>query len=194
MFQSSAESKQLYQLLPDHIRCPDQWFVRDPRTAEGSEIDPRDFSDGRPYFGPAPVTAFIGNPGRELAFNLGAFDMPVVSAEVAAIIWRIAPLDVQCFAIDIPGATGSYQILNAVCSLDCLDEERSEFTRWQEGDGQPDRIGQYHSIPTIRIDPLRTQGHHVFRILNWPVALFVSGVIKNALVGIPNLGVVFDPV
>lgn len=194
MFQSSAKSKQLYQLLPDHIQYPDQWFLDDPFTADGREIDSREFTAGRPYCGPLPTMASIGNPGRELAFNLGAFDMPIVSAVVANIVWLIAPLDVQCFSINIPGARGSYQILNAVCSLDCLDEERSEFIRWQEGDGRPDRTGQYHSIPTIRIDPIRTHDHHVFRILNWPIALLVSGTIKDALADIPNLGVVFDPV
>ena len=194
MFLSSSKPKQIFQLLADHIQYPDQWFLRDPRTADGREIDPCDFTDGAPYEGPSPAVASVGNAGRELAFNFGAFDMPVVSSAVADIIWRIAPLDVQRFSIDIPGAAGSYQILNAVCSLDCLDEERSEFTRWNVGDHRADLIGQYHSISTIRIDPLRTRDHHVFRILNWPIALLVSGTIKDALADIPNLGVVFDPV
>ena len=194
MFQSSGNPKQLYQLLPDHIQYPDQWFLDDPLTADGREIDPREFVDGVSYDGPAPAVASIGNAGRELAFNLGAFDMPVVSAVVADIVWRIAPLDVQCFTIDIPGAVGSYQILNAVCSLDCLDEERSEFTRWQAGDHRSDLIGQYRMISTIRIDPLRTHDHHVFRIRNFTIALLVSETVKDALVYIPNLGVLFDPV
>ncbi len=191
MFQTSAKPKQLFRILADHIQYPDQWFLDDPLTADGCDIDPREFTAGSPYCGPTPVVASIGNPGRELAFNLGAFDMPVVSSAVADIIWRIAPLDVQCFSIDIPGAVGSYQILNAVCSLDCLDEERSEFTRFQVGDHRSDLIGQYHSIPTIRIDPSRTLDHHVFRILNWHVAVLVSDTIKDALADIPHLGIVF---
>ena len=119
--------------------------------------------------------------------------MPVVSAAVADIVWRIAPLDVQLFPIDIPGAAGSYQILNAVHSLACLDEKRSEFTRWEAEDYRPDLVGQYHSISRIRIDPSRTCDHHIFRILNWHVALLVSDTIKDALVDIPHLGVVFQP-
>lgn len=191
MFLNSSKPKKLFQIRPDHIQFPDQWFLDDPETADGLEIDPRDFTDGVPYRGPVPSVANIGNPGKELAFNLGAFDMPVVSAAVAEIIWRIAPLDVQCFSIHIPGAADTYHILNAVYSLDCLDEERSEFTRWQEGDHRSDLIGQYHMISTIRIDSLRTHDHHIFRILNWPVALLVSDTIKDALADIPNLGVVF---
>lgn len=193
MFQTSAKPKQLFRILADHIQYPDQWFLDDPLTADGVEIDPREFTDGRPYRGPTPTSASIGNPGRELAFNFGAFDMPVVSSAVADIIWRIAPLDVQCFAIDVPGAAGSYHVLNAVCSLDCLDEKRSEFTRFQVGDHRSDLIGQYHTIPLIRVDPRRTHDHHVFRIHNWHVALLVSDTIKDALADIPDLGVVFNP-
>jgi hypothetical protein len=194
MFQSSPNRKRLYQLLPDHIQYPDLWFLDDPMTTDGQAIDPREFTSGRPYCGPVPAVATIGNPGRELALNLGAFDMPVVSRAVADIVWRLAPLDVQLFPIDIPGAVDSYQILNAVCSLDCLDEERSEFTRWQAGDHRSDLIGQYRMISTIRIDPSRTHNHHIFRILNFHIALLVSETIKDALVDIPKLGVLFDPV
>lgn len=191
MFQTAATSKRLFRILPDHIQYPDQWFLDDPLTADGKEIDSRDFTYGLPYRGPLPAVGQIGNAGRELAFTFGAFDMPVVSAEVANIVRQIAPLDVQCFSLSIPRAVGKYQILNAVCSLDCLDEERSEFTVWQESDHRPDLIGQYHTIPTIRIDPHRTGDHHVFRILNWHVALLVSDTIKDALADIPDLGVVF---
>jgi uncharacterized protein DUF1629 len=77
--------------------------------------------------------------------------------------------------------------------LDCLDEEKSEFTRWTEEDERPNRLGQYHIISTIRIDPSRAQNHHIFRIKDWPLALLVSDTLKNTLEGIPDLGVVFAP-
>ena len=194
MIQGLAQPKKLFQLLPDHIQYPDQWFLDDPMTTDGQAIDPREFTAGRPYCGPAPAVARIGNPGRELAFNLGAFDMPVVSAAVAEIVWRLSPRDVQLFPIDIPGAVDSYQILNAVCSLDCLDEERSEFTRWQAGDHRSDLIGQYRMISRIRVDLSRTHNRDILRVLNFHIALLVSETIKDALVDIPNLGVLFDPV
>jgi hypothetical protein len=48
-------------------------------------------------------------------------------------------------------------------------------------------------VSTIRVDPARTQNHHIFRIKDWPLALLVSHKLKEALEDIPNLGVVFEP-
>jgi hypothetical protein len=189
---TAATHKRIFDVCADHVAFPDQWFLDEPLTVAGEQIDSREFTSGKLYEGSLPALVPVGNPGVELAFNLGAFDMPVVSSEIADVISQLAPTDVQFFPVEIPGAQGSYQILNAVCSLDCLDEERSEFTRWQPGDHRSDRIGKYHMISTIRIDPERTGNHHVFRIKNWPIALLVSDAIKDALISIPRLGVLFE--
>jgi hypothetical protein len=183
----------LVRVLADHPGFPDQWFLDEPLTASGEEIDAREFTEGTPYRGPAPSVVPVGNPGRELAFNFGAFEMPVVSSAVADVVRRIAPGDVELFPVDVPGAKERYLILNAIHALDCLDEQRSEFTRWQVGDHRSDLAGQYRMISTIRIDPARTRNHPIFRIKNWPIALLVCSALRDALQGIPELGVVFQP-
>lgn len=189
----ATSHKRIFDIRADRLKFPDRWFLDEPLTAAGEEIDEREFAEGVRYTGPVPAVVPVYNPGRELAFNLGAFDMPVVSTAVADIIGHAAAGDVECFPVKVPGAKGSYQILNAVHSLDCLDEQRSEFTRWRAGDHRSDLVDQYRMISTIRIDPQRTGHHHVFRIKNWPIALLVSDTIKDALVTIPELGVVFEP-
>lgn len=65
---------------------------------------------------------------------------------------------------------------------------------WTEKDNYPEMLGNYKMISTIRIDPARTDGHHLFRIARWPLALLVSEDLKRALEGIPSLGVVFESV
>jgi hypothetical protein len=189
-----SASNNFYRVYADHEQYPDQWFLDDPRTADGHEIDARDFRVGRSYTGPLPVIVPVGNKGRELAFNLGAFDMPVVSQAVAKVIRRIAARDVQLFPVTIPGAKDRYEILNVISRAECLDELRSEFTMWSEADKDPERLGKYSMISTIRIDPARVDGHHLFRIARWTLALLVSEPIKDALQEIPQLGVVFQSV
>jgi Immunity protein family (Imm11) len=190
---SLNSSIRVFRVRADHARFPDKWFLDEPLSAKGDEIDAREFTEGALYQGIPPARVPIGNPGQEVAFNLAAFDMPVVSTRVAEAVSRIAADDVQFFPVEIPGAREEYQILNAVHSLDCLDETRSEFTRWQEGDHRSDLIGQYRMISTIRIDPARTRNHQLFRIKNWPMALLVSEKVVNALGDTPDLGVVFEP-
>jgi hypothetical protein len=183
--------RKYYQVLPDHIGAPDQWFLDDPRDPDGIEIDSREFMRGQPYQGRRPATVPVFQPGRELAFNFASIDMPVVSDAVKNAILQVAPTDVDFYSVAVLGSSNKYNILNAKCSLDCLDEARSEITRWEAGDNQPDRIGQIHVVSTIRVDPLRANDRHVFRLKVWRIALLVSETIVDAIKDIPNLGVVF---
>jgi hypothetical protein len=181
-------------VLPDHARFPDQWFLSEPLTVDHQEIDSREFTEGVVYQGSVPRIVPVGQPGKELGFGFGAFDMPVVSTAVAEVIRRVAPGEAEFFPVKIAGAKAEYHILNAICRAECLDEERSEFTMWAEEDDNPEQLGNYKMISTIRVDPARVDGHHIFRIARWPLALLVSDTLRRALEAIPNVGIVFEPV
>jgi hypothetical protein len=107
---------------------------------------------------------------------------------------RVAPGDMELFPVSISGAKATYYILNAICRAECLDEERSEFTMWTEEDDNPEMVGNYKMIDTIRIDPQRTDAHHIFRIARWPLALLVSHTMRRALEEVPDVGIVFESV
>lgn len=184
---------QYFCIYPDDLRHPDQWFLDEPRSAEGLEIDARQFIHGVPYCGPRPATVPIGNPGHELDFSFGAFHMNTVSLEVADIIRNFAAQDVEFFPVRIPGAKKEYTILNTITQIDCLDESRSEFTRWPEDDDRPYRVGTYRMIYKLLIDPERARGHHLLRIKGWSQDLLVSKTLKEALEMCPNLGIEFRP-
>ncbi len=188
---SRTTAKLIFDVRPDFTRFPGQWFLDEPLSVDGTEIDAREFTEGVAYRGMRPATVPIANMGKEVAFHLGAFDMPVVSRAVGETITRIAGSDVEVFPIDVPTAKGNYSILNVICRLECLDESRSEFTRWKEEDRRPDRLGDYHVISTIRVNAERTGSHHIFRLRDWPLALLVSDTLRDALEGIPNLGIDF---
>jgi hypothetical protein len=184
-----------YDVLADDQRFPDRWFLDEPLSEAGEQIDAREFRYGRPYVGLLPVRVPIQQEGRVVKFTLAAFDMPIVSDDVAQIVQRIAPEEVECFPVLVGAAMISgYAILNAVCQEACVDEERSEFMRWMPEDGRPDKVGKYRMISEIVIDSTRTHHRHIFRIEDFVVALIVSDKIKRALEGLPDLGVVFKPV
>lgn len=61
-------------------------------------------------------------------------------------------------------------------------------------DGRPEKVGQYLMVTNLTINPDRTDGQDIFRIRGWEIALIVSEEIKRSIEGMPNLGVVFDPV
>lgn len=119
--------------------------------------------------------------------------MPIVSRTVADVVRRIAPDAAEFFPIDIEGAQGTYEIMNVLCKRDCLDESRSDFTKWTEDDGEPDRVGNYRMILTPYIDAERAAGAHLFRLSRFKVVLFASSVLVAELEDRTNLGVTFRP-
>ncbi|HTM55407.1 MAG TPA: DUF1629 domain-containing protein [Pirellulales bacterium] len=120
--------------------------------------------------------------------------MPVVSTRVANVFRTICPGDIELFSVDIGGARDSYQILNVLHEFKCLDEARSEFTKWQPGDHRSDLIGEYHSVSKVRIDATQTEDSHIFRIVGWHIDLIVSAELKEAMQTVPQLGIVFEHV
>ena len=159
-----------------------------------TDIDARGFVKGNGYRGALPVKLSVGNPGRELAFNLGAFDMPVVESSLAETIRQIAPDAAEFFPVRINGARGRYEIMNVYRSVECLDDTHSIYTRRGPEDERPDRTGSLKMISVIIIDPKKAKGSHLFRIAGWPLALLVSKRLKCAIEGVPDLGIPFGPV
>lgn len=159
------------------------------------EIDAREFSEGRRYEGLTPVTVPLDVDGPRPEFTFGSGNMPVVSQALADVIESICPADVQRFPITVLPSTTGYEILNVTAVADCLDETLSEFVqKWTPEDGQPGKVGQFRAVGVLRIDPRHTSNHHIFRIRGWEAALIVSHRLKEAMEGIENLGVVFEPV
>jgi hypothetical protein len=183
-----------FRICTDDKSFPNRWFLDEPCANGGKSLDAREFTYGRPYNGPVPVTLPIQQSGRPVAFNLAAFDMPVVIREIGDIFRRIASADVQLFPVTVPANIRGYEVLNAARSELCLDEELSGVTKWGPDDGRPDKIGQYHHMSSLVIDPLRTNNRHVFRIRGWEVALIVSDFIRQAIESerLPELGVIFQ--
>jgi len=157
------------------------------------EIDAREFTEGRPYAGPPPYLVPIKD-GRHVAFNLAAFDMPVVSTEIADILRRIAPNDVQRFPVILGKGIEGYEIINTVRELRCVDEVLSNARKWGLEDDRPEKIGHYVEFDPLVIDPSRTEGAHIFRLWGSWVELIVSEKVRQALEPIADLGVAFQPV
>lgn len=187
-------NKRFFDVLPDFHNYADQWFLSDPLDERGLTVDPREFTRGIAYTGHRPIAVPIRQAGCEVAFSFGPFDIPVVSKQVADIIRQIAPADTEFLPVDIVAARGAFEIMNVLAQPDCLDEKTSQFTTWTAADQRPEMIGRYRMISTIRLDPGRTLGHHVFRLARWSSALFVSLEVKVALERVPALGVRFQPV
>ncbi len=183
-----------FRVLADNRRFPDKWFLGEPLSDAGEEIDAREFTYGQVYTGPAPADVPVEYIGTMVKFNLAAFNMPVVSQTVADLIRRVAPDDCEWFPVTVGSGLSGYFIMNAAFTEACVDEERSKLKLWEPEHTRPNAVGKYDMIFQLTIDPARTNGRHFFRVKDWEVALIASERIREAAETTPGLGIEFDPV
>jgi hypothetical protein len=184
-----------FDIRADDKQFGDRCFLGEPVSENGQAIDARLFRYGKTYEGIVPHSVPVQQNGKRIAFNLAAFDMPVVSNKVASVLRDVAANDCEFFPVAVGGSNVGMSIVNVVRRIECVDESRCEdVMKWRPEDNRPDRLGSYRSIGGLRIDPTRMEGHHIFRIFGWEVALIVSEVIRAKLETIENLGIVFDEV
>lgn len=170
----------LHRLLFDS-RDQDQWFLGAPRDATGRELDPFIFMDGERLEVPDRLVVPIDNAGHPLDFSFGAFDMPVVTEPVAALLARIATADVQRIPVRVEGRSEPYEILNVVTVIDCIDRGRTVGALWTEEHGQPSKIGGYRTADELWLDPARIEDARIFRPAGWSIVMAVTDDVKLAL-------------
>ncbi|WP_368668987.1 DUF1629 domain-containing protein [Corallococcus sp. CA053C] len=107
---------------------------------------------------------------------------PIIHVKLANVLMEKAADDVQLIPVDIPKHPDQYVLLVATKLIRCINEQASEEIRfWEAKHGQPERIGEYHSVYGMRIDKSKVGNAQLFRPWGWKVALIVSEDLKTAL-------------
>lgn len=172
----------------------DVWFLGEPLTKDGEELDARIFINGIPYTGKPPYRVPVSKPGRSVQFNFAAFDMPVISDVIFTILHQICPDEFESFPVVIDSFDRGFSILNVVSVCKCIDERRSYIMRWGPEDGRPDKVGQYRMVTDLTIKKSMAQGRNIFRLEGWEIALIVSQAVKTQVETLSETGLVFTPV
>ncbi|MHA7627396.1 imm11 family protein [Corallococcus sp. M7] len=125
----------------------------------------------------------VDHVGQPLDFTLvGVGLAPVIQAEAADILTRLAPDDVQLLPVTVASEPGPHFLVNVLRLVRCIDDEASEeVLYWKPEDGRPEKVGKYRDVAGMRIDPTKVGDAKVFRTWGWTVALIVSEDIKEAL-------------
>ena len=169
----------LYEVVFDPS-AEDVWFLDAPQTSDGDEVDPRIFRSCTRWQGRGNL--LVPNfTGAQAHFALGEFDYPVVEASLAAAIKELDS-EVQLVPLSIAGRSGTHVILNALRSLECIDEEASEFDRFTVTGSRPDLAGHYKVFYRLRLHPtVVPENAHIFRVARYEIAMIVSQTMKELL-------------
>lgn len=167
-----------YFRLTDDVEISSRWHIGQIFDADRSRDD---FLGGAEVACSDALSAEITRNGRPLDFCLTSFAVPLAAAGLGEALLSCAGTDLQRLPVHIlPGLR--YEVLNATRSIACLDEQRSEFTKWLPGDHRSDLVGRYRMVPRLVLDPARVPPDaHFFRIAGWEVALIVSQRVKDVM-------------
>lgn len=90
--------------------------------------------------------------------------------------------DIQLIPIMVPGTpAGAYNVLIINNAIDCVDEKRSTFDKFQPGNKiRPDKVGEYNLIYKLKIDTGKVD-RHIFLLDKYDVFMIVSEKVKKAL-------------
>ncbi|MBK8252065.1 MAG: hypothetical protein IPK82_05290 [Polyangiaceae bacterium] len=180
-----------YFRMLDDMSSLNRWHVGEITLPDGSEPQLR---IGVPLSSDLPLTATVHHEGPALEFSLTSFAVPIVTEKLAKVVQNIAGVDIQCLPLEIKGH-GSRTVLNALRIVNCVDESRSEFTKWTLKDHRADLAGQYRSITKLVLDTARIPNDaHIFRLWGFRVVLIVSEKLREAMQRVGCKGAVFQDV
>jgi hypothetical protein len=183
-----------YYDLIDDMETPGRWVLGDIQ-GKVPWVDPWQFTAGKPANVDPPLTIEVLLKGRILDYSITPHGVPVVTQRGADLLASVCGSQTQLIEVSVQGYPGPFFIANAVNHVVCVDEQRSQgVQRFSAEDGLPDRIGDYHAMDKLMIDPARTGGLDFFRITHYHVALIVSERLKRAMEDEKLLGPRFEPV
>ncbi|NMO19569.1 hypothetical protein HPC49_26780 [Pyxidicoccus fallax] len=186
-----------FHALEIDVHVPGRWYLSEPTNLDGQEVDDIwQFIEGRPLSISERLRVPIYRAGRPLDLDFaGAGQTPVVSARVAAVFRKLAPDTVQLIPVEVEGQSTPYSIAVVSRLIDAVDESACRSVeRWTQEDGRPDRVGEYHAIQGLRIDPAKTGDARVFRLWGYTLPLIVDDQVKVALEDAGILGGKFTEV
>jgi hypothetical protein len=177
-----------YFRLVDDVYIPGRWHLGEVKRGSRAALG---LINGIRVDEAECLSVEATHPGRPLEFSLTSFAVPIVTDKLGEAISRVAGSELQLLPISIDRAH-AHLVLNPTRLIDCLDETRSKFTKWTPNDLRSDLAGQYREVTKLYIAPREIPSDaHIFRIMNWPVALIVSDLLKKTMLSSGSFGAKF---
>lgn len=179
-----------YYELNDDINFPNRWYLGDIL-----DVDNWTLSTEAPA-GFAYLTVELERDGQEIDFTLTeAYSVPIISAKVRAELNDIAGIEFIPVVVLNKQCNDDYFALIISQKIECIDEENSEFQKFEENDPvRPDKAGDYRAFMKLRLDKNKIVDTDLFRLKKFEIAVIASEKIKDRFETIGTTGIVFKPV
>lgn len=165
--------------IDDDNNFLDRWFLGDINVDDNWI-----FTSGKPVNLdelPQELTIEFDQKGVEIDFTkTDAYGVPIISESFAEILFEYGEY-IQLAPISIPNIANKYYVLIVTNSIDCVDETRSDFEKFEEGnDIRPDLVGEYEGINVLKIDVSKVN-KPIFRIAKYDVEIIICEEIRQKI-------------
>jgi hypothetical protein len=185
--------RKYYRLLNELNAPNDRWFLGKVNfdgewdfwkylSAGGAEVAHKDLS------------VSVREWGRKLDFTFADFDLPIVNEKVAELMPQD---DVQFLPVEIEGHVffQKYFIMLIKNELDCVDETKSVFDRWEENNLiRPDKAGKYKTFYKLYVQSDKIGKQGIFRIKDYNTIIIMNDELKKKFDKLNISGVKFKEV
>lgn len=181
-----------YYRLKTDINFPKRWFLGDIDNVKdewafvkGKPVNEKKFKN---------LTVKIYEKGAAMDFTeTSAFLAPIVSEKFAECLSGYKD-EVQLIPIKVPATKQPYFIMVITNTIDCVDESRSLFSKFEKDDKvRPDLAGEYREIGILKINTANVD-KAIFRLNKFDLCIIINGDLKRKLEKAKLTGVVFKPV
>lgn len=159
----------------------DRWFLGEIYTKDNAEVNVWDFLLGVSIekYKNINLAIDVTHKGEMLDFTFAGFDIPIVNEKLLNIIHsEVTALPVNI--ISKKKIEHSFYVILPNNQIDCIDENKSVFHRWEEGnDIRPDLAGQYSFFEKLIVDPEKLNGYNLIRIKNFNGQLIINEDLKK---------------
>lgn len=178
-----------YYSISDDLAVADRWYLGDVDVEDnwvfsyGKRVNINDFGD---------LKVEIDRAGIPLDFTkTDAFGIPIISEAFAEQLFEYGEF-IQLVPVAIEKAKSSYYILVVTRLIDCVDEENSDFEKFEEGNEiRPDKVGEYEAIYILKIKKDRVRAP-IFRLAKYDIEIIISEEIKTKLESANLIGLKFS--
>jgi hypothetical protein len=161
------------------------------RFADGTPVDIWAYRRCTIIESSRPVPLEVTRAGKEVDYNDTAFSATVVSERLAEIWKSFTPGRIQLLPAEIARSSSVWYVANFLDCVDCIDHARSRIKYCPADD--PDRPLKPRAVMRMVIDCARAEGHHLFRVVDWKVAVIVSAELREAMEERGFSGVEYEP-
>lgn len=188
MWQDSSSNRWIF----DHLKYP-------TNTGNFEFIDPPvEYMEPCTY----PIDIFRDGFETDFSFTMDAGNIPILSQKAKDALTGLAEVDelyshvvLEPVSIENRDVSGSYYVMIIETQLDCVDEKRSDFQKYEVDDPiRPDRAGEYSTFFNLVIDGNKAKNHHIFRLKKHLGSIIVSEEVKRRLEDSGVTGVIFESV